>query len=187
MLLEIAANASMALSVVLAGRNSIHTWWTGMVAAVLFAFLFFHAKLYADFTLQFFYLGTCALGWWLWRHRVPGPASDLAQGRRGPLLLAAVAGVLGALAYGALLQARTDAYAPYADSLVMMLSVIAQILMMRRRVETWWFWIVVNLIAVPLFASRGLYLTALLYAGYLLNAVIALRYWRALARRRTAA
>lgn len=187
MLLEVAANASMALSVVLAGRNSIHTWWTGMVAALLFALLFFHAKLYADVTLQFFNLLTCAVGWWLWRHRTPAPASDLAQGRRGPLVAAAVAGVLGALAYGALLQARTDAYAPYADSLVLMFSVIAQILLMRRRVESWWFWIVVNLVAVPLFASRELYLTALLYAAYLLNAVIALRYWRALARKAEAA
>lgn len=183
MLLEVAANASMALSVVLAGRNSIHTWWTGMVAAVLFAFVFLQAKLYADVTLQFFYLATCALGWWLWRHRVRAPASDFAQGRRGPLLLAAGAGVLGALAYGSLLQARTDAYAPHADSLVLMFSVIAQILLMRRRVESWWFWIVVNLIAIPLFASRGLTITALLYAGYLLNAVLALRYWRALAHR----
>lgn len=187
MFLEIAANASMALSVVLAGRNSIHTWWAGMVACVLFALLFFDARLYADASLQIFYLATSAVGWWLWRHRARHPASDLAQGRRGPLLAAAAAGVLGALAYGSLLQARTDAYAPHADALVMMFSMIAQILLMRRRVESWWFWIVVDVIAIPLFASRGLHITALLYAGYLLNAVLALRYWRALARHGEAA
>lgn len=183
MLLEIAANAAMATSVVLAGRNSIHTWWVGSIGCVLFARLFFDAQLYAEVTLQFFLLATSLLGWWRWRRHTPAPASDLAAGEAWKLWLAAGLGVACALAYGSLLAARTDAYAPIPDALVLMFSVIAQVLLMRRRVESWWFWIAVNAIAVPLFASRGLVLTSVLYAGYLLNAVLALRHWRALARR----
>lgn len=177
MLLEVAANATMAVSVVLAGRNSIHTWWTGMLGCALFTVVFFRAQLYADVTLQLFLVATSALGWWRWRHHERHPVRELGHGRPAYLLLAAAGGVLAAMAYGALLAAHTDAYAPYADSLVLMFSVIAQLLLMRRRVESWWFWIVVNLIAVPLFASRGLHLTSLLYAGYLVNALVALRYW----------
>jgi nicotinamide mononucleotide transporter len=59
--------------------------------------------------------------------------------------------------------------------------VIAQLLLMRRRIETWPFWVVVNLIAVPLYASRGLQLTAALYAAYFFNALWAWRHWRRLA------
>ena len=76
----------------------------------------------------------------------------------------------------------TDAAAPLPDSAVMAFSVIAQLLLMKRRLETWWFWLGVNTIAVPLFVSRGLYVTAALYAGFWLNAVISLRHWRRLLR-----
>lgn len=179
-LLEIAANAAMAVSVVLAGRNSIHCWWTGMLGCALFTVVFFRAQLYADVTLQLFLIATSIAGWWRWRRRELRPASAMAAGRRGELAAAAGMGIVGAAAYGSFLSARTDAYAPFADSLVLMFSVIAQLLLLRRRVESWWFWIVVNLIAIPLFASRGLWITSALYAAYLVNAALALRHWRRL-------
>ena len=53
--------------------------------------------------------------------------------------------------------------------------------MMGRRVENWAFWLLVNTIAAPLYFSRGLYLTAFLYAGFWINAVVAWRNWRRLA------
>jgi nicotinamide mononucleotide transporter len=53
---------------------------------------------------------------------------------------------------------------------------------MARRVESWWCWLIVNTIAVPLFLSRHLHMTAALYAAYWVNAVISLRHWRRLAR-----
>lgn len=50
--LEIAANAVMAASILLAARNSVHTWWTGIIGCSLFGFLFWHTRLYADVLLQ---------------------------------------------------------------------------------------------------------------------------------------
>jgi nicotinamide mononucleotide transporter len=46
--------------------NNVHTWWTGIVGCVLFGWVFFGAKLYADVTLQLFFIITSALGWWQW-------------------------------------------------------------------------------------------------------------------------
>ena len=59
----------------------------------------------------------------------------------------------------------------------MSLSVLGQLLLMRRRIETWPVWLLVNSIAVPLYASRGLSLTAVLYAVYWVNALLAWRHW----------
>lgn len=182
-MLEVAANAAMAASVVLAGRNSIHTWWLGIIGCSLFGVLFLRTQLYADATLQVFLIATSAVGWWQWRHRERAPRRAIGHGKPVDMLAAAAAGVLAAVAYGAFLDARTDAHAPFADSLVLMLSVIAQLLLMRRRVETWWFWIAVNIVAIPLFASRGLWLTSALYTGYLVNAVVALHHWKKLEAR----
>jgi len=69
-----------------------------------------------------------------------------------------------------------------ADSLVFGLSVLAQFLLMGRRVENWIVWIAVNTIAVPLFAYRELYLTSTLYAFFWVNAIVSLRHWQRLAR-----
>ncbi len=71
-----------------------------------------------------------------------------------PLLMAGAAVAVTA-AYGALLHRFTDAYAPFADSAVLAFSVVAQLLLMQRRLETWGFWLLVNTVSVPLFASAG--------------------------------
>ena len=178
--LEIAANAAATLSVVLAGRNSVHTWWSGLIGCALFIALFLQARLYADVTLQLFFIASSLLGWWRWLRAEPVPVSDLRASQGRTLWLAAGVAVLTALGYGQLLALTTDAYAPFADSLVLTFSVAAQILLVQRRSETWWFWIVVNLIAVPLYFSRELYVTGAVYSAYLVNAVLGLRHWRRL-------
>src|SRR5687767_723527 len=66
--LELAANAMVAACIVLAARNSIHTWWTGIVGCALFAWVFADAKLYSDAVLQAFFIAANIGGWWNWLH-----------------------------------------------------------------------------------------------------------------------
>ena len=180
-MLEIAANLFNAASILLAGRNSIHMWWTTMVGCVLFAWVFYAARLYADVTLQAFFIATAGLGWWRWLHGYSGAALPVQHSSRRLIIGGMAAGVGVTLGYGWLLHRFTDAYAPYLDSIILAFSVLGQLLLMDRRVESWWCWLLVNTIAVPLYASRGLYVTAVLYAGFWINAVVALRHWRRLA------
>ena len=180
--LEVTANAVTGYSIFLAGRNSVHTWWTGIAGCLLFLIVFVQARLYADAALQLFFVATSAWGWWQWlrggQHRA---ALQVTRTSRSWLLGCLVAGALTTVGYGALLHALTDAYAPFVDSAVLSGSVVAQLLLTRRRVENWPFWLLVNTIAVPLFAMRGLSLTALLYAAYGLNALVSWRRWHRLA------
>ena len=179
--LEIAANAVTTLSIWLAARNSRHTWTTGIAGCVLFGVQFFRSQLYADATLQVFFLVTSVLGWWQWRHAGTGAARaerPVTRARAGTLAWMALAALAVTVCYGALLHRFTDAYMPYVDAAVLALSVVAQCLLMRRKVENWVFWIAVNTLSVPLFASRGLTLTAVLYAAYWFNAWYGLWRWR---------
>lgn len=80
--------------------------------------------------------------------------------------------------YALALLRWTDAASPLIDSLVLTLSVAAQLLLMRRRLETWYFWFIVNTLSVPLFASRELYLTSLVYGIFWVNAIFGLLSWR---------
>jgi len=179
---EIAANAFNAGSILLAGRNSAHTWWTGIAGCALFAVVFARARLYADVTLQIFFIACCVTGWVAWA-RGGVDRSALPVRRAGGRLVVAslAAAALVTIGYGGLLARFTDAAAPVADSAVLAGSVVGQLLLMSRRVESWWFWLAVNTIAVPLYASRGLHLTAALYACFWLNALVSARHWRRLA------
>jgi nicotinamide mononucleotide transporter len=181
---EIAANAFNAASIFLAGRNSIHMWWTTIVGCLLFAFVFYEVRLYADVTLQGFFIATAGFGWWRWLHGANGTELPVRHSSRRLVLGGVAAGVAVTIGYGWLLYRFTDAYAPFLDSIILAFSVLGQLLLMDRRVESLWCWLLVNTIAVPLYASRGLNVTAVLYAAFWVNAVVSLRHWRALAAQR---
>lgn len=175
---EISANALNALSILLAGCNSIHTWWTGIAGCVLFGAVFFSARLYADVTLQAFFVVTSVVGWWTWWRGVRGEQLPVRHTRLPVVVALLFAGAAVASTYGWLLQRFTDAYAPFLDSVVLAFSVLGQFLLLGRRYETWWCWLLVNTIAVPLYVSRGLQVTAVLYAAFWINSVVALVRWR---------
>jgi len=181
--LELAANAFTAAAILLAGRNSVHTWWTGIIGCTLFGLLFAESRLYADVVLQIFFVGTSIVGWWRWLHGNGGAPLPITHAGWRTMAWLVPVGLAATAAYGALLHFYTDAYAPFADSAVLAFSVIAQLLMMGRRIESWPLWLVVNTIAVPLYASRGLVLTAVLYAGFWVNAIVSWIWWTRLARR----
>ena len=180
--LEIAANVATSAAILLAGRNSIHTWWTGIVGCSLFALLFFQSQLFADVVLQLFFVVSSIWGWRQWRKGNHGASLPIAPADFRQLAWTVPAGVAATAAYGALLHYFTSAYAPFIDSAVLVFSIIAQLLLMQRRIENWPFWLLVNSIAVPLYASRELYLTAGLYACYWVNAIVSWYWWRRLAR-----
>ena len=179
--LELAANGFMALAIFLAGRNSVHSWWTGIIGCSLFALLFYQTNLYADVVLQGLFVITNIVGWWQWLRGDRGEPLPISHANFASLLWTVPLGIAATAAYGALLHFYTSAYAPFADSSVLVFSVIAQVLLMRRRIENWAFWLLVNTIGVPLYFSRGLYLTALLYAAFWVNALVSWWWWRRLA------
>jgi nicotinamide mononucleotide transporter len=176
--LEIAANLVATTSILLASRNSVQTWWVGIVGCALFAWLFFEAQLYADVTLQIVFIATSLAGWRFWAHGTAGAVPPIR--RAPPTLLGVMAAISIAVTagYGALLHGFTDAYAPFVDSAVLVLSLVAQFLLVRRMIETWAVWVLVDTVAVPLYLSRGLHLTAALYALYWLNAFYGGWQWR---------
>ena len=177
--LEVAGNVFTVASVYLARRNSAHTWWTGLVAVTLYGALFWGVRLYADVVLQAFFFGTCLVGWWQWKHGGAGgaelPISALTARQRGGVALAVVA---AALFFGTVFGQFTDAALPYADSYILGGSVVAQLLMMRRVHDHWPVWITVDVVAVVVYALKGLYLTSAVYAGLLVLCVQGMAEWR---------
>lgn len=184
-LLETIAVVLGVINIALLVRRSIWNYPFGIAMVVLYFFVFREAKLYSDMLLQVFFLIVQGVGWSLWA-RAGGLAGPVAVGWMAPeerwLWLRGV--VAAALLWGAAMALWTDAARPLWDAAVAMASVAAQLLLARRRVENWIAWIVVDLLAIGLYADRGLWLTSGLYGLFLVMSAIGLLQWRTAARRR---
>ncbi len=178
--LEIFAVVINVLGVWLTARRMRGCWPVGIVAVLLYAWLFYRWKLYSDMLLQGVYALLQGYGWWQWS---TGAAGD-GRIRPEPLPRAeAVASLLAggafALALGAFMHAHTDAALPWLDAALAGFSLVASFWAARKRVATWTLWIVLDSLYVGVFVYKQLYLTAALYAGFVVLAAYGLRSWRA--------
>lgn len=180
-IIELSANFATLISVLLARKNSIHTWWVGIIGCCLFSILFLEVKFYADVILQVFLVSTCFYGWWNWsrggKNHQSLPISSLSKLKLMQYLLL---GIVLTTIHGSILYYFTDASSPFMDSGLLIYSILAQFLLMTRKYETWIFWIIVNLISVPLYISQDLFITAALYVVFLFNSIWGLTTWKKL-------
>lgn len=175
--LELVANFFTIVCIFLAGRNSIHTWWIGIIGSILFAVVFYNTQLYAVATLQVFFVVTCAIGWISWNiNKSNKPITNVNFKMFGIMLGISIVISIG---YAWLLHIFNITYTVI-DSAILAFSVIAQLLMMARNIQTWKLWIIVNTLSVPLFWSRELYVTSILCGFFWVNAVYSYFYWNKL-------
>jgi nicotinamide mononucleotide transporter len=177
--LEATAVALGLANIALIVRRSPWNYPFGIAMVVLYAQIFWDARLFSDAGLQVFFLVVQLYGWVAWvRHREgDGSVAVRELGRSGRFGWAIVS-LLVTLAWGTVMHRMTTASLPYWDASVAVLSVIAQLLMTWRYVENWWWWIAVDVLSIGLYAAKGLWLTAGLYTVFLVIAVIGLRQWQ---------
>ena len=177
--LEIAAVLLTVVAVYLTTREVAWCWPLGMVSVVLYAVVFWRAKLYADMGLQAFYFALSAYGFWAWRHggRDHG-ALAVTRSPRGTRLVLLAAGAAAGALLGTGLHRFSDASLPYLDSTLTSFSLVAQWMQTRKLLEAWLVWLALDLIYVGMFVFKGLVLTAGLYAVFLALAVAGYLAWR---------
>jgi nicotinamide mononucleotide transporter len=170
---------SGALCVWLVARQHVLNWPLGLANNVFWCVLFASAKLYADATLQVAFFALGAYGWWKWtagRGRVQSlPVRRTARGEW--LWLGACTG-LATAAFATWLLRATDSPAPLWDASVLTLSLAATYGQTQKLLESWYVWFLVDVISVPLYLSRQLYPTALLYVVFGLLCVQGAMNWR---------
>jgi nicotinamide mononucleotide transporter len=177
--IEIAAVLLGIMNIVLIIRRSVWNFPVAIVMVSLYFMIFREAKLYSDAGLQVFFAAINLYGWWSW-HRNKADTGKVAVRRLSTLGYALwIAGSVAAIwGWGTFMGSYTQTSYPYWDASVAMLSVAGQILMTRRFVENWHYWIIVNLISIPLYMVKGLHPTAGLYGVFLVLAIAGLIEWR---------
>lgn len=171
------------VNVTLVVRRSLWNYPFGLAMVTLYASVFWEARLYSDALLQVFFVVVQLYGWVNWARSAARAGEVRVERLRWPARAAWLGGSLGvALVWGWGMARFTDAAFPWWDAGVAILSVAAQVLMSRRLIENWLFWIAVDLLAVGLYAAKDLWLTALLYVIFLALSVWGLIDWRAAER-----
>jgi nicotinamide mononucleotide transporter len=179
-IVEILGFVSGALCVWLVARQNIWNWPIGIANNIVFLILFWTAGIYADAGLQIVYLGLALYGWWAWlRGGVEHTGLTVTRTTRGQWLVLGAAGVAGAAGLTVLLDTVTDSTVPLPDAVTTVLSLLATWGQARKKLESWWLWIAADVIYVPLYAYKDLWLTAALYLGFLGLCVVGLRNWTA--------
>ncbi len=178
--IEIFGAVTGILYVFLEIRQTIWLWPVGIITSAVYIWVFFTGKLYADMSLQAYYLAISIFGWYWWVKGAGKSDSGLPVTRlkfQTGLILAAIFALLCS-AMWLVLTRLTDSPVPVRDSFITSLSIIATWMLARKIYEHWYLWIVVNTTASILFLTRGLYPTVVLYLIYGIMSFAGLRAWR---------
>ncbi len=176
--IEIAATGFGLACVYLYIRENIWCWPTGIAMVVLYAYIFYEVRLYSDMALQVVYIFVQIYGWHYWlRGRDDSDVPITRLDRRQWGLVVAVTG-LGAVLLGSFMFHLTDADLPFWDAATTAMSLMAQFLIGRKKLENWLLWITVDVLSVGIYLYKALYLTAGLYAVFLVMAGIGYLTWR---------
>ena len=182
---EVLAVITGIISVYLSTRENIWSWPTALVNVSLYFVVFLEAKLYADMGLQVVYFALSLYGWYEWLYGGENRTELHVSRATRPLgVRLLMIGVASAALLGTVLARFTDAALPYLDSATTSTSLVAQWMMTRKILENWAVWVAVDIVYIGMFVFKRLYLTAGLYAVFLVLAVMGYVQWkRSLAER----
>jgi nicotinamide mononucleotide transporter len=188
--IEAIAAVATLVNVYLVIRGSIWNWFWGVIAVVLYGWVFFKGQLYANMWLQLaYYLPMQAVGWWVWLRGGPKKHDDLPITTLPPRLKVTwlIAALPLSAAWGGLsLWLAVQLHQPtpalpvlLADALTTGLSVIGQILLTQKKIENWAVWVFVNVVyAFYLLPIQKLWISSGLYVILLGMAVHGWRIWQ---------
>lgn len=183
--LEVVAVIFGLLSVWYAKKANILVYPTGIVSVIIYVYICYNYQLYADMGINFFYFVMSVYGWYMWTRKnsqnkvLPIRWNTRKQQWLGVLSVFLLFWVVLGLIF---LFKKDDpdyitSYVPYVDSLTTAIFLVGMLFMALKRIENWIYWIVGDLISVPLYFLKGLVFTSFQYAVFLGIAMAGLMAW----------
>jgi nicotinamide mononucleotide transporter len=153
------------------GKRITWPWW--VLSSSLYGVFFYQVDLFASAILQIVFIGAAIYGWFGWAPTgaVPGTISTRNRTRIAIGTIVSV-GLLSPV------LADIGAAATWTDAFILIGSLVAQLLMIYEKYETWVLWLIVNLVATAQYLSLGYWFTALLYGVFAIVAILGWKRWR---------
>lgn len=182
--LELIAIISGIISVWLSKKGNIWVYPVGLLNTTIYIYLSFKGELYGEASVNVFYTAMSLYGWYNWLRRgiddqfIVHISYSSSKDRISQVLFFLL---VFCVIYASLIYIK-DAFSPgsipWADALASASAFTAMWLMTRKKVESWLWWIVTNIVSIPLFYVKDYTLTAFYYAILLILAVLGLQEWR---------
>ena len=175
------------LSVIFQKNNNILVYPTGIISTGIYTYLLSreHFKLYADATLNAYYLVMSVYGWIYWAKKgATTPSTPIMRSSSGELTTAVTIALAGWGIFYFLLTHFSDSNVPVMDAFVSATACAGMWLLAKRKLENWILLNISNLVAIPLLFYKHLYLTAFLTIFLFIIAVFGYLDWRAIVRQR---
>ncbi len=175
--LEIIAVMTAIMYLLLAIRESIWCWLFAFISTALYTYLFHSVALLSESLLNVYYLIMAVYGWYQWRHS--NNQHDQRQitswSLKKHLTLISLTGLtVPVLGY---LTSQYGATMPYLDAFTTCFAVLATVMLAHKVLQHWHYWFVINSISVYIFFTKELYLTAMMFAVYLIMAIFGWLQW----------
>lgn len=184
--LEIVAVVFGLLSVWYAKQANILVFPTGIISVLIYVYICFKFMLYADMGINFFYFIMSVYGWYNWTRKGPNrKVIRITTNTNREQWIAIGATVVFYFAILGLIwifkqddEAYISSYIPYVDSFTTSVFLVAMLLMARKKVENWIYWIIGDVISIPLYLVKGLVFTSFQFTVFLVLAVLGYIEWR---------
>lgn len=176
--LELVSFVLSVIAVLLTIRQTHWAWLFAIVSSATYGAVFFDARLYGDMGLQLVFIAVSVWGWyqWLYGGAQHAPLAVTRLDRAG-WWTSAGCWLAGFALLALFLKHWTDTDVPHVDGFLTAGSLVGQVLLSRKKIENWHTWIAVDVLYVGLYIYKNLILTAILYAVFVVLAVIGLRAW----------
>ncbi|MCH2229249.1 MAG: nicotinamide riboside transporter PnuC [Crocinitomicaceae bacterium] len=187
-MLEWIAVVTGLIYVILASYQSLWCWFFAIISSGLYVYICIDFDLYIESGLQLFYVAMAILGWFSWKktevsqtdNRNLNAAKNVSTIEVWSLkihLINIIVSGVAAFILGWIFENYTNQSNPYMDSFTTIFSLLATFMVTKRVLENWIYWIVIDLVAIFLYSSRGLYLSSILYTLFTFLAVFGLLSW----------
>jgi nicotinamide mononucleotide transporter len=189
--IELIATITGLIAVILSSLENVWSWIIGLVNVVFAFFMFYQIQLYPDMFLQVFFFVTNIIGFWQWKFPKASEANTKDELRITKLstrnfVLLCLLGLTGTLALGTfsknlheiapqVFSLPTDF--PYMDSFTTVMSIVATFMLIRKKVEAWWIWLGVDILATYMYFIKDVKLYSLLYFIFVIIAAFGAIEW----------
>jgi nicotinamide mononucleotide transporter len=174
------------LSVWYARKENILVFPFGIASVAIYIYICFVARLYANAGINVVYLASNIYGWYMWS-RTGDDNQKLQISRNTPtqnILSWTAVVVIYVVVFFLLRRVNSNdsdylhSWLPWIDASNTAFFLVATILMAVKKLENWQFWIIGNIVSIPIYASQELYFTAIQYSVFLVLAILGRREWR---------
>jgi len=180
-LLELFAVIMNIISVIYAKRNSILVYPTGLIGTGIFVYILYNIGLLGDMIINFYFVLMSIYGWYYWSQKKDGETlHNVSRTSIKEYYFILILGVTSLLSIYFIynIYDKWDSWTAYVDTITTAIFFIAMYLMARRKVESWIFWIIGDLITIPLYFSKGLTISSIQYLIFLILAILGYISWK---------